>query len=144
MSLPHVYIEPVECDGIHVSTVLDLSDTSMRFNVSFYIAKYGRMFPEWILYRTDTRQHFHIALTSYKEHDDTSEFWSDEEEGHICLFPTHVITVTWRVIAEIHTNEEVTALNIELRRRRKEFLHNLDTVRSPTPTSIASDDDSDH
>jgi hypothetical protein len=143
MSLPHVYIEPVECDGIHVGTVLDLSDTSMTFNGSFYSAQYGRMFPEWILYRTDTHQHFHIALTSYKEHEDTSEFWSDEEEGgRICLSPTHVITVTWRVIATLQTNQEVAALEIDLRRRRREFLRNLDAVRSPTPTSIVSDDNS--
>jgi hypothetical protein len=142
MSLPHVYIEPVDCDGMHVSKVLDLSDTSMTFDGSFYSAQNDRMFPECILYRTDTHQHFHIEITLYKEHEDTSEYWSDEEEGgRICLFPSHVISVTWRVIAELHTKEEIRALHIDLRRRRQEFRRKLDAARSPTPTSEDDNDD---
>jgi hypothetical protein len=114
---------------MYVNTVLDLSDTSMTFNGSFYEAQNDRMFPECILYRHDTRQHFHIEITSYKEHEDTSEYWTDEEDGRICLFPSHVITVTWRVIAEIYTNEEVATLDRDLRRRRMEFRRKLDAVR---------------
>ena len=129
---------------MYVSTVLDLSDTSMTFDGSFYDAQNDRMFPECILYRYDTHQRFHIEITSYKEHEDTSEYWTDEEEeGRICLFPSYVITVTWRVIAEIHTNEEVAALDRDLRRRRTEFRRKLDAVRSPTPTSTGSDDEDD-
>ena len=34
--------------------------------------------------------------------EDTSEYWSDEEEGgHICLFPTKLQTITFRVLGEL-------------------------------------------
>jgi hypothetical protein len=142
MSLPDVYIRPVECGGMYVSQVLALSDTSMTFDGHFYDAQNDRMFPECILYRTDTHQRFHIEITSYKEIEDTSEAWTDEEEGgRICLFPTHIITVTWRVIAELHTKEEVSALSLDLQRRRKEFRRKLDAAEAAALTPPASDDD---
>jgi hypothetical protein len=33
-------------------------------------------------------------------HEDTSEYWSDEEEGRICLTPTEKQTITFKILSE--------------------------------------------
>ena len=33
-------------------------------------------------------------------HEDTSEYWSDDEEGHICLTPTEKQTITFKILFE--------------------------------------------
>jgi hypothetical protein len=137
---PYVWVEPRDCGTMYVSKVLDLSDTSMTFDGSFYDAMNGIMFPECVIYRTDTKQFFHIELTSYKEHEDTSEFWSDEEEGRICLFPSRVITVTWRVLAEIQPAEE-TGLVREIIKRRKAFRDAWFEAERNRPETPLSDSD---
>jgi|LauGreDrversion4_2_1035121.scaffolds.fasta_scaffold501201_2 hypothetical protein len=39
-----------------------------------------------------------IAITALKRGEDTSEYWTDEEEGQICLTPTEIIELTYHVL----------------------------------------------
>ena len=44
-------------------------------------------------------ERFVVELLTRITHEDTSEYWSDEEEGgRICLFPTKLQTITFRVV----------------------------------------------
>lgn len=136
---PHriVSLEPRYCGCIWMNRLIDLSANSMTFDGHFYDAMHGRMFPEFIMHRHDTKQCLHIEITSYKELEDTSEYWTDEEEGgRICLFPTQVITVSWRVLAEV-SKREVTALASSILRRREEFQRQqraAEYENQPSPT----------
>jgi hypothetical protein len=50
---------------------------------------------------------FHVEIYEKKTIEDTSEFgpYDEEEGGHICFFPTAVIELKYRVIAEISDKE---------------------------------------
>jgi hypothetical protein len=42
-----------------------------------------------------------IAITAMKRGEDTSEYWTDEEEGQICLTPTEIIELTYHVLESL-------------------------------------------
>jgi hypothetical protein len=137
----YVWVEPRNCGTMYISKVLSLTDCSMTFDGSFYDAMNGIMFPECVIHRNDTKQFFHVELTSYKQHEDTSEYWTDDEEGRICLFPSHVITVTWRILKEIQPSEELSLVR-EIIQRRKAFREAWFEAERNRPETPPSDDDS--
>ncbi len=47
-------------------------------------------------------KYFLVELLTRKMCEDTSEYWSDSDEGgRICLFPTKLQTITFRVLEEL-------------------------------------------
>lgn len=113
-----------------------VTDTSVTFDGHFYDAHLGRMFPEFVIHKRKERSWFHVEITKYTEHEDTSEFCSDEEiGGRVCFTPTWIITLEWRVIATLTSEKEATALAKDINKRRSAWrLSRESPCPSPTPS----------
>ena len=60
-----------------------------------------------------------IAITDMKRGDDTSEYWTDEEEGQICLTPTEIIELTYHVVESSFSSERYYELMFEIMEEEK-------------------------
>jgi hypothetical protein len=128
MILSPISFSPSGAGFPYIQEVKNLTEHSITFNGHFYDAKNERMYPEYILWHRKNKKSFHIEITEYIAGEDTSEYWTDEEEGgKICCFPTEIITLRWRVIAELRDNE-VDTVRAEILRKRAEHHCKLDEV----------------
>ena len=72
---------------------------------------------------------FHVEIYEKKTLEDTSEFgpYDEEEGGSICFFPTAIIELKYRVLAEIPDSESdelverITRLEKEVRKREEQI-----------------------
>ena len=56
----------------------------------------------WGRFQLTECQRYRVLATAHTEIQDTSEFWSDEEDGgHICLFPTARQRIEFRVLERL-------------------------------------------
>jgi hypothetical protein len=130
MILPPITFSPSGAGFPYIREARHHTEQSITFDGHFYDAKNERMYPEYIVWRRKDKKSFHIEITEYIAGEDTSEYWTDDEENDgskICLFPTEIITLRWRVIAELRDNE-IDAVRAEILRKRMEHHRKLDEV----------------
>jgi hypothetical protein len=104
----------------YISRVVAETDTSVTFDGHFYRAERDGFLPcqaivrhvtytrKNSVYSGTTQKAALVELLTYTKHEDTSEGFSDDEfgPGKICLFPSCVQTVTWRVIRDLPTETD--------------------------------------
>jgi hypothetical protein len=105
----------------YISRIVAETDTSVTFDGHFYKAERDEFLPclatvrhvNYIrknsVYIATTQKAALVELLTYTQHQDTSEYFSDEEEfgpGKVCLFPSCIQTVTWRVIRDLPTETD--------------------------------------
>lgn len=114
----------------HISRIVAETDTSVTFDGHFYSAEREGFLPCQAIVRhvtskqtnsciqTTTQKAELVELLTYTQHQDTSEYFSDEEEfgpGKVCLFPSCIQTVTWRIIKTLPTEDDREKARVELR-----------------------------
>jgi hypothetical protein len=108
----------------YIGDLISHEPGSMVFNGYFYID--DNVMPVERVFHSN-KGSFHVEIYEKKTMEDTSEFGSyDEEEGgSICFFPTAIIELKYRVIAEISNNEpyelaeRIIQLEKEVRKREE-------------------------
>jgi hypothetical protein len=117
----------------YVEELLSHDSGSMVFNGYFYIE--DDVMPVERIFHSN-KGSFHVEIYKKTTMEDTSELGPYDEEvgGSICLFPTAIIELKYRVIAELPNNEtyELVERIIELEkdvRKREETIYEAKRAR---------------
>ena len=118
-----VQLWPHSLKGPYINRLIALTDSKLVFDGYFRIEP--EMLPvDRILWLIEHKREYHIRITDCKRGKDTSTTWYDEDVGgHICLTPTEIIELTFKVIAKELPGPAFNALAeaIEAREESKEF-----------------------
>jgi hypothetical protein len=111
----HLVLTPSEKEWVHwshidylripyIDELISHEPGRMVFDGYFYIED-AAMPVERVFH--SNKGSFHVEIYEKKALEDTSEFgpYDEEEGGHICFFPTAIIELKYRVIAEIGDKE---------------------------------------
>lgn len=64
----------------------------------------------------------YVAIVGIRRGKDTSEYWTDEEEGRrICLTPTKIIELEYEVIETITSSKRYEELYVQMKEEEKEY-----------------------
>lgn len=108
----------------YVQELLSHDAGSMLFNGYFYID--DNVMPVERIFHSN-KGSFHVEIYKKNTIEDTSEFgpYDEEEGGSICFFPTAIIELKYRVIAELSNNdpyeleERIIQLEKDVRKREE-------------------------
>ncbi len=104
--------------GPYALEMLDVTNTTIKFN-GYFRYEDEIVTKERPVHRFFSRSrgvtHF-IAITAIRRGQDTSEYWTDEEEGgRICLTPTEIIEVDYHILETITDKERYMDLWMQMR-----------------------------
>ena len=118
-----IYLQPHSLKGPYINKLISLTASKLVFDGYFRIE--DEMLPiDRVLYLIGRKREYHIRITECKRGVDTSTYAYDEGVGeHICLTPSEIVELTFRVIA---TDLPGKALNelilaIDVREESEEF-----------------------
>ncbi len=114
----------------HIRNLFKFTQSTIVFDGYFYLE------PELFSEETPVKriigvydQYYYIAITKRESLENTSKYFDDEEHGRICLFPTEIIRLTYRLLERIPSHERVNQLKAEMEAVEDALIKANDAVR---------------